>query len=561
MHLSYMKINKLSPQTMILILIILLGSFVRIFQLSTVPPHLTPDEAALGYNAYSILKTGRDEHGVVMPVIFKSFGDNKPGLYVYLTVPFIQIFGLNEFSTRFASALAGIISIFLIYKITQLLFSQNHRWLPLISAAILSLSPWHIQFSRGAWEVNVALTLTLAGILFFLKALQKNIYLPVSAAFFALTLLTYQGAKLSTTIVVLLLVVSYFKQFLQIDKRKIAVSVVVGVLICVPIVLSVFNGQASRLTVFSVFSSPRPEKYLSDFLSEGGEVVGSPVYYLFHSEPLNFARGIMGRWFNHFSGRFLFFEGDWQNFQHSAPYVGMLNLLDLPLLIAGLYTLIHTKNRQAARFVFLWLILACMPAILSRDQVHAVRSLNMVIPLVLVSTLGAGYFIQKLRLKRIAFACGGALYLLGFVYYADAYFVHLPKLYSQYWEYGYKQAVQAILPIQNKYETIIFQQSYSQPYIYFLFFGKYDPATFQTHSADHFIESKYGDVGQIDKLDNIVFTGIDWQVLRGKTGTIVVGDAERIPSGDSKEGTEFHIVSEIPYLNNKSTALRIIEIK
>lgn len=557
-----MKIIKPSLNTFLLLMILGVGAFVRLIFLSSVPPHLTPDEAALGYNAYSILKTGRDEHGTFFPIVFKSFGDYKPGLYVYLTVPFVALFGLNEFSTRAAGAIFGIIAIFLIYKIVALLFKEEKsKALPLISAALLALSPWHIQFSRGAWEVNVALTLTLAGILFFLKSLKSEKFLPLSAAFFAFTLLAYQGAKLSTTIVVVLLIISFYRAFFKIKIKTLFISLFVGFFVSIPIIVSLFSGQTGRLAVFSVFAAPRPAQYLSDILSEGNEQIATVPYYLFHSEAVNFLRGIMGRWFNHFSGRFLFFEGDWQNPRHSAPYVGMLNFLDLPLLLAGVIALVRMKNRQSAFFIFSWLILACLPAILSRDQVHAVRSLNMVVPLCLVSTLGAGSILQKIKLKHIGYFLGSFLYLVGFLYYADAYFVHMPKLNSQFWEYGYKQVVEAILPIQKDYKTIIFQQSYSQPYIYFLFFGKYDPREYQIKSARHFVESNYGDVGQVDSLDNITFTGIDWQVLRGAHGTLVIGDNERIPAGDSREGTEFHVISEIPYLNGKSTALRIIEIK
>jgi len=239
----------------------------------------------------------------------------------------------------------------------------------------------------------------------------------------------------------------------------------------------------------------------------------------------------------------------------------MLNIFDLPFLLFGFLGLVKAKNREVSVFVFLWLILSSLPAILSRDQVHAVRSFNMVIPLMLVSAFGVHQIIEVVKWKRLVWTGGICLYMMGFAYFLDAYFVHLPKLNSQYWEYGIKQAVEQILPIQSNYKTIIFQQSYSQPYIYFLFYGKYDPAKFQGYIANHFIESKFGDVGQVDALDNIQFKGIDWQVLRGTKGTLVVGDSERIPEGDSKEGTEFHVISDIRYLNNKATALRIIEIK
>jgi len=68
------KLKKFADSKTLLVVIILLASFLRLYNLANVPPHLTPDEASLGYNAYSILKTGKDEYGKFMPIIFKSFG-------------------------------------------------------------------------------------------------------------------------------------------------------------------------------------------------------------------------------------------------------------------------------------------------------------------------------------------------------------------------------------------------------------------------------------------------------------------------------------------------------
>ena len=109
----------------ILFLILALAAFLRFYQLGINPPSLDWDETAEGYNAYSILKTGRDEYGKFLPVIFKSFGDYKPGLYVYVDVPFIAALGLNEVSTRLPSALAGILSVYLIYLICNKLFDKK----------------------------------------------------------------------------------------------------------------------------------------------------------------------------------------------------------------------------------------------------------------------------------------------------------------------------------------------------------------------------------------------------------------------------------------------------
>ena len=95
-----------SLKTKILLTIAIVSSlFVRLIFWQKTP--LLWDEAALGYNAYSILETGRDEYGQILPIIFKSFGDYKPGFYVYLTLPFIKVFGLNELSVRLPSIILG----------------------------------------------------------------------------------------------------------------------------------------------------------------------------------------------------------------------------------------------------------------------------------------------------------------------------------------------------------------------------------------------------------------------------------------------------------------------
>lgn len=551
-----MKIKKY-----LLIAILIFAAFLRLWKLGSIPPSLTPDEASLGYNAYSVLKTGRDEYGKLFPIIFKSFGDYKPGFYVYLTIPSILAFGLNEFAVRLPSALFGIISVWLIYLIVKRLFQKEN--LALISSFIAAVTPWLIYFSRGAWEVNVSLTLTLAGIFFFLKFLEKEKYIYLSVISFALTLVCYQGAKLATGIVVLLLITLYFRRVIKIEPKKIIISVILGLLISSPILLSLVNGQAGRLEVFSVFSYRRPADYLQAFLNEGNEKVGDISYYLFHSEVMNFKRGILGRYFNHFSGRFLFFEGDWSNPRHSAPNSGMLLITDLILLLAGVYALIRSKLSKEHWFVILWLLLAPLPSILSRDQVHAIRSMNMAIPLIIVLAFGLNRIseiISRNKFKTILFLGGGIVYLIGLLYFFDSYFVHLPKHDSQLWEYGYKQVVQTITPIQQKYKTIKVQQSFAQPYIYFLFYQKYDPAKYQKNAKLTVADSAL-DVGYITQIDNIKFVPIDWSINRGEKGTLFVADPIRIPPEDSKDENLFKVISEIKYLNGRDMAFRIVEVK
>ncbi len=520
--------------------------------MGSIPPGLTPDEAALGYNAYSILKTGKDEFGKTFPVIFKSFGDYKPGLYVYLTVPSVAIFGLSEFSTRLPSALFGILTVCLIFLIIRKLF-PNIKNLPLASAFVAALSPYLIYFSRGAWEANVSLTLTLAGIYFFLRALKSSKFIVVSSVFFALTLLTYQGAKLSTAIVLILLIAIYWQDFWKIKMDYLISSLIIGVIIVIPIILSLFNGQTERLGIFSVFSYPRPAGEIQIYLDK--------FFFIFHSDQLNYVRMIMSRWFNFFSGKFLFFDGDAANPVHTTPYQGVLLMSDLLLLPLGLFSLVKKKFDKGAIFILVWLVLAPLSAAISRDQTNAVRSLNAAVPLVIVISFGLVELAMWLKTRisgLMTFAVIFTFYLLPFTYFLDAYFIHVPAHNSNYWRYGYKEAINYIEPLESKYKAVVFEQSYNQPYIYFLFYRKYDPAKFQQQA--NLVNSEYkGDVGFETHLDNIKF-GVDWSALQFTDNTLVVSGPV-IPPEVRNNPKKYPIIHEIKYLNGRDTAFYVMEVR
>lgn len=512
----------------LLIFIIFLASILRLYNLAENRPHLTNDEVALGYNAYSILTTGKDEWGEAMPVIFKSFGDWKPGFYVYLTVPSVAVFGLNDFAVRLPSALSGVFAVILIFLIAKKLFKQKN--IAYFASLLLAISPWHIHFSRGAWEANVALTLLLAGIYFFLISLKNNKYLIMSAIFFGLTLWTYQSAKLGTFIVLLALAIYAKKDLLRFNKKYFAVAFVVGLLIALPVIKSLTTEKAGRIEVKSLFSYERPIEYIqSSITDQSGEEKGDLLFSVFHPEWFNFTRGVFSRYSNHFSGRFLFFEGDWPNPKHSSPNIGYFLLLDAPLLIIGLLSLSRGRKKEGY-FVLLWLALAPLASAITRDSVHGVRALNMVIPLVLVSARGASVMIKKYKFIFIMFV---ALYLYNFAIYLDAYHVHGKQVDAKQYFYGYKQVVEHILPIQDNYEKIIFDQSFDQPYIFFNLYGVktrkqiYQPKHFQANRD--YEDSPSGDVGKVKSLGNIVFRDVNWEADKLEEEVLLVGREEHFP--------------------------------
>src|SRR3990167_8363541 len=109
-------------------------------------------------------------------------------LYIYLDVPSIAIFGLNEAGVRFPAALFGFLSVAVIYFLVKEIFynwgKNQKEKIALLSAFFLGVSPWHLQFSRAAFEGSLGLFFFMLGFLFFLKALKNHKLIVVSAVSF-----------------------------------------------------------------------------------------------------------------------------------------------------------------------------------------------------------------------------------------------------------------------------------------------------------------------------------------------------------------------------------------
>ena len=413
---------------LILIFIILAAFTIRFYQ-ANYPPILW-DEASLGYNAFSILKTGRDEYGKFMPIIFKSFGDYKPGFYIYLATPFIALFGLNATAVRLPSIILGS----LLPLIAYLLIPKNKK-LGLLFAALIAFNPWNIHYSRGAWETNV-LTFELAlASYFFFK--QKHW---LSAIIFGLTLYTYQGAKLISLLLILILFVINFR---QINFKKFCFSFGLPLFIfAIPILFGLlFNPDANRLQVVSLMSYPRDPAEVTLITKET-----TPLdYQIFHNQLIFFVRQFFTRYFNHFSPDFLFSVGDWQIGRQSAPYIGVILYPSLLFLIIGLLSFTNTPTNL---FFLLWLLVAPLPAALTRDQIQPVRAMSMAIPLMYFAALGLELVITKYK-NVLIYSLIVGIYFVSFFYYCDLYFNHMVKTHPDHWLYGYTLDTGKVEKIDN----------------------------------------------------------------------------------------------------------------
>src|SRR3989338_3340847 len=185
-----------------LIFILILAAVLRFYQLGSNPPNLDWDEVSLAYNAYSIITTGADEYGNSFPLLsIRSFNDYKPPMYVYSLIPSLLLFGKTDFAIRFPSALAGTITVLFTYFLVNELF--RNKKLSALAALLLAISPWHLQFSRIAFEANLALLFFVAGIFFLVKSFSQAAFLPLSAATLGIAMFSYHSLRLIIPLLVL----------------------------------------------------------------------------------------------------------------------------------------------------------------------------------------------------------------------------------------------------------------------------------------------------------------------------------------------------------------------
>lgn len=544
-------------RNLLLALIILLGLFLRTFQIDSNPPGLTWDEAALGYNSYSILKTGKDEWGQFFPVIFKSFGDYKPGLYVYLAMPFVAILGLNEFSTRLPSILLGSLIPLVAFLFIRQLFGKEKEPIAIFSAFLLTVSPWAINFSRGAWETNIAFFEFLLGGYFLLKARDGKIrHLAISIIIFCLSIFTYQSAKMFGAVFPILIVLAFSNKFFT-PKNRFKVGGIVLVLFIV-LGLSVISPEVrSRLTVLNQSNYQRSEEEILKIKKDEPNI-SEPVFNLFHSERYEYVKIVTFHFLNYFSPTFLFLSGPPDSRQGVLNY-GMMHLIEFPFVLMGIFY-VFRNNFKGKKIIFIWLILAVAPSALSRDIINTVRSLPMVFVLEFFAAAGIYSFFNLLKSKKMFLYTGISILAVFFIFnlgfYYDRYYIHTPIHGSEYWLYGHKQTMLMVEANKQKYQSIIYTNKFNQPYIFYLFYNKYDPKKYQQQSAKFKVK---GFDAEVTQIDNIKFRNLYWPDDRSLKNHLFFGSWLEIPDQDI-DPKQSRIVKVIKFLDG-TIAFKVAETR
>jgi 4-amino-4-deoxy-L-arabinose transferase-like glycosyltransferase len=539
-----MKINKLFNFKFLLILIVLVAAILRFYNIGSNPSSLTWDETAWGYNAYSLGLDGKDEFGRFLPHDYlESFGDYKPPMYAYLDVIPVKIFGLNEFSTRFPSALFGTLTVLLSFFLVIRIFwkSKNKEKYALLSALFLAISPWHILLSRAAFEANVASFFIILGVFGFLAAVQdKRRYLIVSAISFALSMYIFNTARVVSPLLVILLVVSFRKDLLKI-KKEVVISAIVGLLIFLPTLGFLLTPQANlRFKEVNIFSDPQVVTTSNQEIANDGNAFWSKII---HNRRLLYSVSFVKHYFDNLNPEFLFTKGD-GNPKFSTQDNGQMYIWDLPFFIAGILFLLKRKEGNWW-LIPLWLIIGIIPAATARETPHALRIETTLPTFQIFIAYGFVELLEKIsKYKKQIITVAFLLLFANFVYFAHTYFVHYPVDYSGEWQYGYKESIAYVDQNINKYKNIYITEELGRPYIYYLFYNKVDPKIFRKDAV--VVRDAFGFVN-VEKLGKLNFVSAPSASSLRKNNSLYITDKYNVPK-DAKILKTFYLLNGQPIL-------------
>lgn len=466
----------------ILALIIFLASVLRFYKIGIIPPSITWDEAAVGYNAFTIANYGRDEYSKIFPAFFRSFGDDKHPIHVYTTAIFVKLLGLNDIAIRLPSATFGVLNVLLLFSLAKLIFKSD--LIALTAAFFLGISPYNIHFSRFNHEANFALFwFQLALFLFYLSIKKEKNLILLSFLSFAICFITYHPSKIVVPIVIVLLLALYFKQLL-INKKSFFGSLFFG------LIFSIFIFLNPQLLGFARINQTTLDKR---------EIQENQLFKLTNNQFLGHLNLVLNQYSWHFTPEFLFLKGD-KNPRLSSS-LGEFYKIDVLFLIAGLIYLLYRRSKGG--FILLsWFFIAPLPSALVAEAPHAARSMFMMGSWHLVSAVGFYSLIALIPrfYMRVIFSLACLVILTIFIQnYLNYYYGEFVKRYAIDWQYGMRQIVEYIQS-NPEYSQIDMTDVRSQPYIFFLYYLKTPLAKYKYQVLYNNSQSKsYNNVSNFDR--------------------------------------------------------------
>ncbi len=421
----------------------------RLIFLPQIPASLYWDEASIGYNAYSISESLKDEWGKFLPVHFRAFGEFKLPVYIYSVAFFVKLFGLNEWSVRVPASLYAFATMMLIILICRKLFTKQGEKIGLLSSFLLSISPWFFIVSRAGFEATAGIAFFCLGFFSFLNSKNSFLVKLVTILAFIPSIYSYNSFRIITPLFLIWVFISWLK---NLNRKS---------LVYLPLLLLLF--LISFYPAFKLNVVEQTSRFkTTSILSQG-------------DSPVNVLYNFTSNYLSDLSPDFLFTNGD-KNLRSHTGFGGMLYLLDIIFISVGIFAVLKQKQKKSG-VIFYILFLSLIPAAISKESPHALRAILFIPFISIITAYGIVYLKDAFKLRF--FYC---VVLFFYAIFFFAYFYDFIKNYnlrsSLDWQYPYKEIFKGSIDLR-KYDKVFISDYLGQPYIFALYYLEFPPDKFQ----------------------------------------------------------------------------------
>jgi 4-amino-4-deoxy-L-arabinose transferase-like glycosyltransferase len=517
---------------LLLIIILFFAAVLRLYALGEVPTGLHADEASQAYNAFSLLKTGKDMYGKSFPILFRANGSYQPPVYTYLTTIPVLLFGNTVFSARFISAVSGIFLVFLTFIFVRSIgfgTEEDRNKQALLSALVIAITPWAIHFSRLSVEGNLAVSFFAGSIVLFALSLKKNNFFIPACFLLGLSTHVYYSERVTAVLFLPVFVFVFRKEFSK-SWKKVVLGLLIFAIVLLPHLFILRTGALTkRLSQVSYISdvTQRTATVPQKILSLTGEFLD---HYLYYYSPKN-----------------LFFDSGQELGRTSIGLSVFYPWFIIPLLV-GVSMLLKRVNEPLVKMLAMILLLAPVSAGLTGDLFYPLRVLGLLWALTIVISFGTYYIWESVKNKpvKLLIFFGAVIYSV-FVFYTS-YFIF--SRYENVNDMGYSYI--KMMDVLNNYKDkkIVIDNSPRAwgVGIRYTYLYKVDPRVTQKNLESQLITPYYSsDLDAYDTytIDNIIVKPIDWGD-DCKKDLILVGDRLSF----SEYQIEQHKLKQIFTINN-----------
>lgn len=510
------------------LVLILLTSFVVFFKLGQIPEALYWDEASIGYYGHSLLQYGTDEYGNKFPLYFKSIGDYKYPGYPYFSILPNALFGLNEFSARFVSALSGVFIILIIFWVSFIEGWLPNSWGFRLSALLLTLSSsWFLVFSRTARESNLGLALVMGAFWclyrYFFQRKTKWVYLLIALVLMIFSSLTYPSYRIFVPLFFTGFLVSFLPSLKTTKLKGLGVILAIAILTILALTLD----PSSRLRAMNVFNGINQETITTSTQqsTEVGSVLNNRIGWVlarvYHNKYDVKIREWSNVYISHFDLSYLFVKGNPNLPWYSTPDSGLLPFAAMPPILIGLFYIgIHFRQNKMLQLLVWWLAISVIPGTFTIEVPNPIRQLSAFPAFVFLILIGIKQIELKISKRLILSTVFLSVLVISSIFGFGQFFINREYHNITYTNQGLKEMVAYIGQVQDQYKQVVISE---QAYIFFLFWGeKYHWTPDQIKTADTQWNS-------VTKLGKIIFLPPRSCPLVGKEQVLYICTGNRIP--------------------------------